>query len=493
MTVNAWNGYGKYVCEVQVRDSYDGQDRLGGMWRVAVQPAVLLLALGLGLGVAQGQVQVQQVYGNAEGQEAGLWRPLQTGALQVPQIRTGAGRVQLGWGSGAVVLNSAGQAKVNRGKVQVLSGQAYVTGPAQIYVQGYHLNVAAGSAARVDLLSGTRRIAVLQGTARLAYGARPVNLQAGGQFSLNTGRVTDFREGDAWYLSRITGRGDAVIEALRGQVTAGRGSLRPAGVGQSLAEGQRLRTGLNSWAELGFTGGGYLRLQADSELTVTAVQTSTRGREVWLQLNRGSAWNVVSKGQGGYRLTTPVISTAVRGTVYRVDADGLVKVFEGEVEAGVQAVQSGQQLEDREVEVLQPDALDAFNLSLDALRAMPIDLRELTQTGGPLTVQAAPLSQLWLEARAEDGVVWAWPLLPQSEVLLDSEGRPLSLDPVTYALSPVGQQQVAALPGGPYAFRVSAQRYDLRQDLQPTFWKAFREGAQPSPTPPPAVRENRED
>ncbi|MDO4263991.1 MAG: FecR family protein [Deinococcus sp.] len=445
------------------------------MCRTASQLAFLLLfGLSPVVAQAQGEVRVQQVYGSAEGQQAGLWRPLRPGALQVPQIRTGAGRVELGWGGGTVLLNSAGQVRVNssNGKLQMVAGQAYVTGPVQLYVQGYHLNVAAGSAARVDLLARTERIAVLRGTARLAYGSRTVNIAAGQQFSLARGSVSAYQESDPWYLSRITGRGDAVIEALRGQVTVSQpgsqGQFRVGGVGQSLGEGQRLRTGRNSWAELGFTGGGYLRLQADSELQVTAVQTSTRGREVWLQLNRGSAWNVVARGQGGYRLSTPVISTAVRGTVFRVDADGLVKVFEGEVEAGEAAVQLGQQLEANRVEPLQPDAQDALNLSLDQLRALPVGLRDLTaQSGGMLTVQAAPLSELWLEARAEDGVLWAWPLPPQGEVTLDSEGRPLSLEPVTYALSPVGRQQVAALPAGKYSFRVAARRYDQRAELSP--------------------------
>ncbi|GHG00431.1 hypothetical protein GCM10017783_10720 [Deinococcus piscis] len=432
------------------------------MWRVAVQPALLLV---LSLGVAQGQVQVQQVYGSAEGRQGGAWRPLLPGAAQASQFRTGAGRAELRWGSGLVLLNSATQARVNQGKVQVTAGQAYITGPVQLYVQGYHLNVPAGSAARVDLLARTERIAALQGTVRLAYGSRTVNLVAGRQLSLGGGQTTAYQERDPWYQSRITGRGDAVIEALRGQVSVGQGQFRAASAGQSLAEGQRLRTGVNSWAEVGFTGGGYLRLQADSELQVTAVQTSTRGREVWLQLNRGSAWNVVASGQGGYRLNTPVISTAVRGTVFRVDADGLVKVFEGEVEAGAEAVQSGQQLQDRQLEVLQPDAQDALNLSLDALRALPIGLKDLTLPGGDLTVQAAPLSELWLEARASDGVLWAWPLYPQSEVALDSEGRPLSLAPVAYTLSAVGRQQVAALPPGSYIFRVAARRYVQQQEL----------------------------
>lgn len=461
-------------------DSYDGEDTLGRMWKVAARPALLLL-LTLSLGTAQGQLQVQQVYGSAEGQRAGgLWSPLQAGPLQAQRVRTGAGRLELRWGGGTALLNSAAQAQVNGGKLQVMAGQAYVTGPVQLYVRGYHLNVPAGGAARVDLLPRSARIAALRGTARVAFGSRTVNVAAGTQFSLSAARTSAYQESDPWYLSRITGRGDAVIEALRGQVSVGQGPLRPASVGQSLAEGQRLRTGRNSWAELGFTGGGYLRLQADSELQVTAVQTSTRGREVWLQLNRGSAWNVVAKGQGGYRLTTPVISTAVRGTVYRVDAGGLVKVFEGEVEAGAAAVQGGQQLRGEHLEVLQPDAQDALNLSLDELRAQPIGLRDLTVPGGTeLAVQAAPLSEVWLEARAEDGVLWAWPLRPQAEVAVDSEGRPLSLNPVTYTLSPVGRQQLAALPAGRYTFRVAARRYDQRQELSP----ALPASALPAPAP----------
>lgn len=433
------------------------------------------LAFFMGLGTVMA-LEVGQVYGNVEGRAAtaGVWRPLpnHSGRLGVQQIRTGAGRLELRDGSGSILLNSASQAQMNNGELQLTAGQAFVTGPVQMYVKSYHLNVAAGSTVRVDLLGSTERVAALSGSSRLAYGSRVIDLRAGQQITLRTGRQGTYQEKDPWYLSQITGEGNAVIEALHGEVTVNGSRAAAAGVGQVLAPGQRLRTGAGAWAELGFTGGGYLRLQANSELEVVAVRSTSQGREVLLRLNRGSVWNVVERGQGGYRLSTPVVSTAVRGTVYRVDAGGMVKVFEGEVEAGESVVTQGQQrTADGSVGEVQPDALDALNQSLDSFREAPLALRDLSDGGrGPLLFQAAPLSELWLEVQALDaqgdaGVRWLWPLKPQPPLTLDPEGRPANLEPISYGLSQVATAQLTRLPAGRYRIQVLAQRYAQQERL----------------------------
>ncbi|MFC6666586.1 FecR domain-containing protein [Deinococcus radiopugnans] len=140
----------------------------------------------------------------------------------------------------------------------------------------------------------------------------------------------------------VPGLGAATVEAVRGPVRLlERGNTRLAGLGDDLTAGTALNTGADAWAEIGFSGGGYLRLNAQSELKVLSIERTSAGREVLLKLEKGTAWNVVEKGQGGYRIDTPVVSTAVRGTVFRVDASGLVKVFDGQVALPGQAAGPG--------------------------------------------------------------------------------------------------------------------------------------------------------
>jgi len=116
-----------------------------------------------------------------------------------------------------------------------------------------------------------------------------------------------------------------VLQARQGSVLTGRDldHFRSAEIGQVFASGVRLST----WAEVDLSG---VRLHARSQLRVLGVEKTDRGREV-LQLESGSAWNVVRKGAGGYQLSTPTVTTAVRGTLFRVDATGLVRVCNGAV------------------------------------------------------------------------------------------------------------------------------------------------------------------
>nr|WP_246580329.1 FecR family protein [Deinococcus aestuarii] len=190
--------------------------------------------------------------------------------------------------------------------------------------------------ARVDLRGNiTRRVAVTAGSARVALSRRTVTVNAGQQLDLASGAVTPFREDDPWYAAQFTGTGDATVQATRGTVRVVRGAEnRPAGRGETLDPGERLATGEGSWAEVGFTAsGGYLRLQSHSELSAIGAEGTGPGREVTLQLTRGSAWNVVPgapSDPGRPQLRTPVVSTAARGTEFRVDAGGRVRVLEGD-------------------------------------------------------------------------------------------------------------------------------------------------------------------
>ena len=338
---------------------------------------------------ARPAVTVAAASGRAEVQDAaGRWVPLGQTRVVGTTLRTGAGRVTLQNGAGQITLGSASRLRVYDQEPDLQEGQFFFAGSGSFYALGWHLNVQGGQV-RADLLPGSPRprVAVIAGRVRLSSGSRTVQLGAGEQLSLRSGPPAAFTETDPWYRAQFVGPGAATIEALRGAVEYRSGEkVRGATMGQVLGTGDRVSTGSGAWAEIGFSGGGYLRLTEQSELGVLAVDKTARGREVTLRLLRGSAWNVVQKGQGGYRITTPVVSTAVRGTTFRVDAAGLVKVFEGQVELpsepGVRLEQGQEKPAGGVVRPLMPDALDEFNLALDRERAAPL-APQLTLPGAP--------------------------------------------------------------------------------------------------------------
>ena len=431
-------------------------------------PTPLLLSVSLlstqfplGSATAQETVRVEgplvlhSFQGKVEVQESDLtWRPLTASAGRVERaLRTGTGRAVLTNGMGGrSVVGSASRLRQYSGKPDFQAGQFLLEGPVAAFARGSHLVMTGKGKARIDLTAdgSTQRVAVIEGQLRVSNGPRLLTLSAGQQLALHSFQQQAFVEDDPWYASVFTGSGAATLEALRGTVRwiSAKGTGQEARVGQSLAESQSLSTAENSWAEVGFTGGGYLRLSEHSELKVLAVEKTTRGREVTLQLLKGSAWNVVEKGQGGYKISTPVVSTAVRGTKFRVDASGLVKVVEGTValpSEGQTTLTAGQQKAPRQpVQALQKDDLDLFNEALDAEQARPLQLnwtafaRHQQQPGFAL-------------GGSPDTVVSA---------TLQGKGGPAVSVPVTSDMAG-GAYRLApnALPDGRYTLDVKASRF----------------------------------
>lgn len=407
--------------------------------------------------------------------EKNVWRA-QNGPGGLPEIteglRTGAGRAVIMTGATGtqVLVGSASRLRRYQNEVDLLEGQFLLTGPVAAHALGRHV-VLSGGRARVDLQDAAPRVAVLSGSARVALVGGQVTVKAGQQLNLSTGKLSEFRETDPWYAAQFTGEGAASIEALRGPVdlTSG-GATRQAVRGDELRAGHRLNTGTGAWAEVGFTGGGYLRLNEQSELTVLSVDRTTAGREVRLSLTKGTAWTVVEKRQGGYRIDTPVVSTAVRGTTFRVDASGTVKVMEGTVALpnqgalpgqGDAALTSGEQRNaDGTLTPLRLDALDEFNRARDAERAQPLTLRTDTGAGEwprtaahpDLTVSSLPDARVTLALTPVQGGP------PRTLDLSAREGEG------TYR--PGRPEDTRELPEGTYRVTVTAQRFGQTRTLR---------------------------
>ncbi|PNY81032.1 FecR family protein [Deinococcus koreensis] len=401
----------------------------------------------LTLSEAQGSVEIQgkdSVWVRVSG-PLGITSPLRVG--------TGRGILRAG-ARGEIVMGSASQFRFYRDEADLTSGRFFLRGPVAVHVQGVHLVMEGAGEARVDLSDSTRRVAVISGALRLALPGGVEQLKAGQQLALKGSRISAFKEEDPWYASQFRGPGDAVIEATRGPVRLRSARLgiagsatTPALIGDPLEPGARLTTDAGAWAEVGFSGGGYLRLNESGELSVLSVERTSTGREVLLRLEKGTAWNVVEKGQGGYRIDTPLVSTAVRGTVFRVDASGVVKVFEGQVVTpsdGDQPIAQGQQRTSAGgIGGLQLDATDKLNQALDAERAVPLIL-SLSRSG----VGGRPLSlpELALEARSLPGAAVSVTVAGQTVPVSGTDGL--------YRLERLNP----SLPEGVYRVRINARR-----------------------------------
>ena len=444
--------------------------------------SVLLCALS---GAWAAPSVVREVQGSVE-QQRGTWTLVKVGDTVQSALRVGTGRATLQSGEGQVLIGSGSALRIYQNEPDLQLGRFYLTGQVAFFSQKAHL--ASDGAVRLDLSASTQRIAAVSGTARISLGSRLIKLSAGQQYDFGSGQVSAFAERDAWYLARFAGPGEARIEAANGAVTVqDRETVRPGVLNEALIAGQVLQTGAAAWAEVGFTGGGYLRLQAESALMVLSIDKVTnrptnlntvnlnsgtpqagtvkasetraaQGREITLQLTRGSAWNVVAPGQGGYQITTPTVTTAVRGTIFRVDAQGLVKVFEGEVALpsnGDTAVEAGEQRPPSGgVEPLVLDATDRMNQTLDKTRAEPTQLRVTLSANAPnlaLSARSQPDARLSVSVAGEG--------TPGRKIAVpgNAEGE--------FALSP---DLLGTLPEGRYDVTITAQRAASRQSLRRT-------------------------
>lgn len=425
---------------------------------------LLLFIPGAALAEAGTPPTLQSVSGGVESL-SGTWQTAASGQPVEQALRIGAGRARLQSGSGQVLASSGSALRIYQNEPDFEMGKFYLTGQLSFFSQKAHLS--ASGQVRVDVTAPTRRVAVIAGSARISVGDSLFKLRAGQQYDFGTQQITNFSERDAWYRSQFSGEGEAVIEAANGPVSlrdvpatgiSAPSAERPVKIGERLNVGQQLLTGDSAFAEIGFTGGGYLRLQPQSALSVLSInQVLNRAgqtkRQVVLQLLRGSAWNVVAKRQGGYEITTPTITTAVRGTVFRVDAGGLVKVFDGQValpsSAGLLLTKGEQRTAAGEVQPLVTDATDTANLALDAQRSGPIKLD---------LALASSLPELALIARSQ----------PETRLSVNVAGRDIPIigdAEGNFKLQGSGENVQDRLAEGRYDATTSAERSGSRKTL----------------------------
>jgi len=148
----------------------------------------------------------------------------------------------------------------------------------------------------------------------------------------------------AW-LKRLPAMAQVVSVQGQAQATlAATGQSAPIQVGQFLESGDSVQTGPDSNVTLEFGDGSRALVQADSQLTLESLRSRGRTKvmDTVLSLLQGRVENrVIPRLEAGsrYQISTPVATSAVRGTHYRLGMDSGAETARTEVLEGGVALQ----------------------------------------------------------------------------------------------------------------------------------------------------------
>lgn len=133
---------------------------------------------------------------------------------------------------------------------------------------------------------------------------------------------------------------DAVVESFRGKVLAGPGgALRPATVGMRLREGYHIETGSKSFISLRLPDGSNIALPSQTSLRVERLRRIAMAgsveREFRIEKGRaGASVAPMEDSHSDFRFSTPLATSAVRGTRFRVSYDPEIRRAASEVLEG---------------------------------------------------------------------------------------------------------------------------------------------------------------
>jgi len=112
----------------------------------------------------------------------------------------------------------------------------------------------------------------------------------------------------------------------------------PARLKMEVFEGDVVRTAKESRVEITLMDKSVLRIGEETELELTKATIAKKSKEVQSNLNKGKLWANIAQAGGSrtFQVKAPTAVCAVRGTIYRIDADSTttVLVYEGAVDVG---------------------------------------------------------------------------------------------------------------------------------------------------------------
>lgn len=360
---------------------------------------IVMLSLGLGqFALSQEIVDLSGVV-ELRSQLNAAWRPASLGdTLGVDaSIRSFEGSVSLRYPNDDLIkLSTNSELNHQADGLRLAVGKAYVNA----WNLDVNTQVRVTGEARIDANSEYGwRVAVLSGDASIGG---LVTLKPAQQYVLSPEgdlTVSTYTELDPWYRNfTILGEGAGQVVGLQGQAELSYTTdvWQAAQIGDAFPAEAVARTAEDSWLEIKFDDGNIIRLQADSEVSLGAIEDIEGGlRQSVIELRYGKVWAIVETEDQPFQIETPGLIAGVRGTKFRVDAandsePALIKTFEGSV-AGVvgfaeAVIEEGKQFEPAlGVEELRLDALDLSNINRDrflnppALILNPIDTRVSTK------------------------------------------------------------------------------------------------------------------
>ncbi len=112
------------------------------------------------------------------------------------------------------------------------------------------------------------------------------------------------------------------VDTVSGAVTIIRdGTERPVAAGLEIIEGDRLKTGEDSWVLMEMVDGATLTLRPSTELSIDAYtwsESDTSNSKSWMSLIKGALRSITGAigafNQHGYKIHTPIVTVGIRGT-----------------------------------------------------------------------------------------------------------------------------------------------------------------------------------
>lgn len=109
---------------------------------------------------------------------------------------------------------------------------------------------------------------------------------------------------------------------------------RPVRVNQKIRQGSVITTGHESILEITYEQGTVVRIGENSEITIDGTEWAAN-----VKVQSGKVWaNVKKMANSDFRVSTPVATAAVRGTVFRVesgaDQNATVALYSGSLDVG---------------------------------------------------------------------------------------------------------------------------------------------------------------
>ena len=192
--------------------------------------------------------------------------------------------------------------------------------------------------------------------------------------------------------------GQAVLTSMYGdvQVRHGTGGYAAAKLNEVLKPNDGVKTGASSRAEISVGEGGYVRMDGDSQILITSLDS---GGSSTFQALTGGLWVTLEKALGGagtFEVRMPSAVASVKGTVFRcqVGEDGTSETYVYEGEVNVSAGDHSYQIRPDEhcrVPRHMQGVVDRFNLRGDdeAAWVMYNRHRDIIQHLGDPTVSVA--------------------------------------------------------------------------------------------------------